>query len=59
MIALLCAVLAILALRFESKCCLEAEDAAFRHHLIMLRRQACGRVRLVNNDRLFFVQIYR
>jgi hypothetical protein len=38
MIALLCAVLAILALPFKSKSRLEAENAALRHQLIVLRR---------------------
>jgi len=38
MITLLCAVLAILALPFKSKIQLEAENAALRHQLIVLRR---------------------
>jgi hypothetical protein len=59
MIALLCAVLAILALPFKSKSRLEAENAALRHQLIVLRRQVRGRVRLMKNDRWFFLQLYR
>ena len=59
MIALLCAVLAILALPFKSKSQLEAENVALRHQLIVLRRQVRGRVLLTNSDRLFLVQLYR
>src|SRR5271169_4622742 len=40
---------------FKSKSWLEAENVALRHQLIVLR----GRVRLSNNDRWFFVQLYR
>ena len=59
MIALLWLVLAILASPFKLNGRLEAENAALRHQLIVLRRQVRGRVRLTNNDRLFFVQLYR
>ena len=59
MIALLWFVLAILASPFKSKSQLEAENAALRRQLIVLRRKVNGRVRLTNNDRLFFVQLYR
>jgi hypothetical protein len=59
MIALLCFVLAILASPFKSKSRLEAENAALRRQLIVLRRKVHGRVRLTSNDRLFFVQLYR
>jgi hypothetical protein len=59
MIALLCFVLAILASPFKLKSRLEAENAALRHQLIVLRRQERGRVRVTNNDRLFFIQLYR
>jgi len=58
MIALLCAVLAVLASPFKSKSRLEAENAALRQQLIVLQRKVRGRVRLANNDRLFFVQMY-
>ena len=57
MIALLWFVLAVLASLFKSKSRLEAENATLR--LIVLRRNVRGRVRLTNNDRLFFVQLYR
>src|ERR1700681_2987254 len=59
MIGLLCFVLAILASPFKSKLRLEAENAALRHQLIVLRRRVRGRVRLTNNDRWFFIQLYR
>jgi hypothetical protein len=59
MIALVCFVLAILASPFKLKGGLEAENAALRRQLIVLRRQVHGRLRLTNNDRLFFVQLYR
>src|SRR5450759_1851857 len=59
MIGLLCFVLAVLASPFKSKSRLEAENAALRHQLIVLRRKVKGRVRLTNNDRRFFIQLYR
>ena len=59
MIALLCFVLAALAAPFKSKSRLEAENAALRHQLIVLRRKVPGRARLTNNDRWFFIQLYR
>ncbi len=59
MIGLLCFVLAVLASPFKSKSRLEAENAALRHQLIVLRRKLHGRVRLTNNDRWFFIQLYR
>lgn len=52
MIALLWLVTAILASPFKSKCRLEVEDAALRHQVIVLRRQARGRIHLTNLDRL-------
>jgi hypothetical protein len=54
MFALLCFVLAVLALPFKSKSRLEAENVALRHQLIVLRRKVQGRVRLTNNDRWLF-----
>ncbi len=54
-----CFVLAILASPFKSKIRLEAENAALRYQLIVLRRKLRGRVRLTNHDRWFFVQLYR
>jgi hypothetical protein len=59
MIALLCFVMAVLASPFKSKSRLEAENAALRHQLIVLRRKVQGPVRLTNNDRWFFIQLYR
>jgi transposase InsO family protein len=59
MCALLCFVLAVLASPFKSKSRLEAENAALRHQLIVLRRKVHGRVRLTNSDRWFFSQLYR
>ena len=59
MITLLWFVLVILASLFKSKSRLEAENAALRDQLIVLRRQTRGQVRVTNNDRLFFIQLYR
>ena len=59
MIGLLCLFLALLASPFKSKSRLEAENAALRHQLIVLRRKVRGRVRLTNNDRWFFIQLNR
>jgi transposase InsO family protein len=59
MIVLLCFVLAVLTAPFKSKSGLEAENAALRHQLIVLRRRVPGRIRLTNNDRWFFIQLYR
>ena len=59
MIALICFVLAMLASPFKSNIRLEAENAVLRHQLIVLRRKLKGRARLTNNDRWFFVQLYR
>jgi hypothetical protein len=59
MIALLCFVLTVLAAPFKSKSRLEAENAVLRHQLIIFRRRMQGRARLTNNDRLFFIQLYR
>ena len=59
MFALLCFVLAVLASPFKSRSRLEAENAALRHQLIVLRRKVRGRVRLTNSDRWFFIQLYR
>ena len=59
MVALLCFVVTFLVAPFKSKSRLEAENAALRHQLIVLRRKIHGRVRLTNNDRLFFIRLYR
>ena len=59
MIGLLCLLLALVAAPFKTKSRLEAENAALRHQLIVLRRKMQGRVRLSNIDRWFFIQLYR
>src|ERR1700724_1247690 len=59
MVALMCFVLAVLALPFKSKSRLEAENAALRHQLIVLRRKVRGRAQLTNGDRWLFIQLYR
>jgi transposase InsO family protein len=59
MIGLLCFVLAVLALPFKSKLRLQAENAALRHQLNVVRRRLPGRVRLSNHDRWFLTQLYR
>jgi len=59
MIALLWFLLTLFASPLKSKSRLEAENAALRYQLIVLRRKLGGRVRLTNGDRLFFIQLYR
>src|SRR5258705_6766472 len=59
MIGLLCFILAVLASPFKSKTRLQAENAALRHQLIVLRRKVKGRAHLTNNDRWVFIQMYR
>jgi transposase InsO family protein len=59
MLALLSFALIILAAPFKSKSRLEAENAALRHQLIVLRRKLPGRAPLTNTDRWFLVQLYR
>ena len=59
MIGLLCLSLALVAAPFKSKSRLEAENAALRYQLIVLRRKVRGRIRLTNGDRLVFIQLYR
>src|SRR5271169_5823784 len=58
MIGLFSLFLALLTALFKSKIRLEAENAALRHQLIVLRRKMQGRVRLTNNDRWFFIQLF-
>jgi hypothetical protein len=58
-IALILLALKLLAAPLKSKSRLEAENAALRHQLIVLRRKVHGRVQLSSADRLFFVQLYR
>src|SRR5260221_10088828 len=59
MTGLICFVLAVLASPFKSKLRLQAENAMLRHQLIVLRRRRRGRVRFTNNNRWFFIQLYR
>ena len=59
MVALLCFILMLLASPFRSKSQLEAENAALRHQLTVLRRKVRGRVQFSNDDRLFLIQLYR
>jgi transposase InsO family protein len=59
MFALLSFVLAVMASPFKSKSRLGAENIVLRHQLNVLRRKARGRIWLTNNDRWFFVQLYR
>ena len=59
MIALIRLLLAVLASPFKSRSRLEAQNAALRRQLIILRRKVGGRARLTNTDRWFFVQLYR
>src|SRR5215471_12934583 len=49
----------VLASPFRSKLRLEAENAALRDQLIVLRRRPRGRVRLTYLDRWFFIQLFR
>ena len=59
MIALIRFLLAMLTSPFKSKSRLEAENAALRQQLIVLRRKVRGRARLTNADRWCFVQLHR
>jgi transposase InsO family protein len=59
MIGLLWFVLAVLTSPFRSRLRLEAENAALRHQLMVLRRKLQDRVRLTNHDRWFLIQLYR
>lgn len=52
-------VVAFLVSPFKSKCRLEAENAALRHQLIVLRRKVHCRARVTNNGRWFLIQLYR
>src|SRR2546425_1014515 len=59
MVALLCFFLRLLTSPFKSNGRLEAENAALRQQLTVLQRKVHSRVQFTNNDRLFFVQLYR
>jgi hypothetical protein len=54
MVALLSFLLTLLGSPFRSRSRLEAENAAVRHQLTVLRVR--GRVQLTNDDRLFLIQ---
>jgi hypothetical protein len=57
MIPLIRFVLAVLASPFRSKIRLEAENAALRHQLVVLRRQLKGRARLTTTAGSSFISI--
>ena len=59
MVALIRLLFALLATPFRSQLALEAENAALRQQIIVVRRKLRGRVKLSNADRLFFVWVYR
>ena len=59
MIALIRLVLGITTSLFKSTARLEAEIAALRQQVIVLRRKVPGRVALTNSDRVFFVWLHR
>src|SRR6266550_7690894 len=59
MVALLCFLVTLFASPLKSKGRLEAENAALRHQLNVLRRKVRGRVQLTNSDRLFLIRLYR
>jgi hypothetical protein len=59
MVALFCFLLTLFASPFKSKSRLEAENAALRNQLTVLRRKVRGRVQLTSGDRLFLIQLYR
>src|ERR1035437_8896168 len=59
MFGLFCFLLDDLGSPFKSKRRLEAENAALRRQLVVLRRKMQDRVRLTNNDRWFLIELYR
>jgi len=58
-IGLIRLLLAILASTFKSRWRLEAENAALRQHLTVLRRKVKGAAWLTNTERWFFIFLYR
>jgi hypothetical protein len=44
---------------FKSRLRLEAENAALRHQLMVLRRRLQGRIQLTNHDYWFLIVLYR
>ena len=59
MVALISFLLALFTSPFKSKSRLEAENAALRHQLAVLRRKVRGRIHLTDADRLFLTLLYR
>ena len=59
MIAIVIFLLRLLTLPAKPKCQLAAENAALKRQLTILQRKQRGRVQITNNDRLFFVHLYR
>jgi hypothetical protein len=59
MIALVCLFWSVSIGPFKSRSRLEAENAALRQQVVMLRRKVRGRVECTNGDRLFFILLYR
>jgi len=59
MVALLSLFFALLMSSLKPISRLEAENAALRHQLVVLRRKARGRIEFSNGDRLFFILLYR
>ena len=59
MIDLIRLLLAFMAASLRSKVSLEAENAALRQQIIVLRRKLRGCVKLSNGDRLSFIWLYR
>src|SRR5262245_57099265 len=57
--ALLLLLLNLLGLPFKSKCCLAAENAALLQQVIVLHRMIRGCVEFTDNERRFFIQLYR
>src|SRR5438132_13096480 len=57
--ALLCFLVTLFASPLKSKGRLEAENAALRHQLNVLRRKVRGRAQFTNDARVFFVHLYR
>src|SRR4029079_18710482 len=59
MVALIFFLLALFISPFKSKSRLEAENAALRHQLAVLRRKVRGCVRFTNDDRWWFPSILK
>ena len=59
MVGLIFLFLNLVSSLFNPESRLEAENAALRQQLTVLRRKARGRVQFTNSDRRFFIQVYR